>query len=871
MAQTRAHIAQNAFTSGELSPEFFGRTDHERYFKGCKTLRNTVVRPVGGAKRRPGTRFIAAAKATTSAPLLIGYTPRAGTDYIIEVGEAPGGGYLRFFTRNGQIQNPSGELIANGTFDTDIAGWTIATTGTGSAGWSMGPLGLSGCLGMSGGAAGTASGRQDVVVAIGVPYTVQFQLTTQGGAATVKIGSTSGGSDLLNVSLGTGTYSYTITSPTALMSITFSVISLRTLFVDNVSISASGTPYEIASPYGASDLANLRWAPSADVIYLACEGFAPRKLTRTADANWTLALVNFRTAPTEEKDLTPTTNLTLSAVTGNGITVTASGATFLNADVDRMIISGTGRLVITAFTNTTTVTADVLDDFAGVSLLNGTWAMTGSPSTTLTPNKKEPKGALATLTAAVAAFRAADVGKYVHIQNGIIKLTKFTSSTSVAGTILHKLDAITGTTNWTLESESWNATDGFPTDVAFSSGDRLVWLRKDRVWLSVVGDYENYATSTLDDDSFAFRMRTAEVCQARWVIGATELFLGTTSAEFVITGGNNSPITPTNFNVSSDTTFGAALGRAIRVGLAVLFLDRSARGLRELVPDYLTQKFNAQDLLQLAQHLTPVGQTIVGLAYQRAPDSIVWAWRSDGTLLGLTYNAPEKVIGWHHHDSEDGAAAFVSTAVIPHPNGDRDQVWHAVRRTVNGQTVHYIEVFDDTSLFTDRNGVTYGAAGTDASLTYNGPATSTVTGLSHLEGKMVAVIADGAPVGILTVTGGAVTLPKAASLIEVGLPFTSTLVTMRPEIPINGTSQGLPKTLGPTVVRLYQSLGATVQGETVPFRTLDDPMDQPPALFDGDKEVDTYGWDTDAFITIEQTNPLPCEVTAVFSVVGVGG
>jgi len=852
VAEARVHTILNSLTAGEWSPEADGRVDLKKYYQACKELTNFIVRPIGGARRRAGTRFVKPSISNDTVSVLYAYAPRAGVDYILEFGHQK----IRFYRNNGQIStNP--ELVVNGAFTTTLNNWTEGNVGTGDVAWDAGRAKFTTPLDTD-----VAALRQDVTVVAGTVY--EIRLTIAGGSLEVGIWSTVPGlgtPDIYSATLGPGVHVLSLSSPTTLMSLNVALDGVvATRYLDDVSVKQAG-PLEVVTPYLAADLRYLRFAPSADVLYIACEGYAPRKLQRTSDVNWTLSTITFRPPPTEEKPTSLAAALTLSAVTGNGITITASPGIFVGAgDVDRIIVSGTGRAVITGFTSSTQVTADVLDDFASVNIASGAWTLNGSPSCSLTPNKKEPVGALCTLTTSTSAFRAADVGKYLHIQNGIIKITTFTSATSIAGTILHKLDAVTPTTNHTLEQEAWNATDGFPVDVGYDASDRLVWLRDERVWGSVIGDYENMSESTLDDDAFQWRLRTTEVCLARWIVGATDLLIGTSGAEFVLSGGSEGVLTPTNIKAQSDTTYGSARVRALRVGGVVLFVDGSGRGLREFVFDFAeANRYVAPDLLQLAQHLVPEGVTIVRTAYQRSPDSIVWCVLSDGGMLAMTYNRAEDVVAWAPQETN---GTVEDVAVIRHPDGDRDQVWLVVLR--NG--VRCIEFLDDTSLFEDANGASYGRAGLDSCLLYNGVPITAVTGATHLANRDdVVVIADGLALeDPISVDGaGAFTLPAAASKIEAGLFSPSVLIPMRPEVQIDGTSQGRPKAHGTITVRVYRTMGLKVNEDIIS-------IESPITLYDGDMTVENEGWDADGFITIRQDKPYPCEVLMVTSVLAVG-
>jgi hypothetical protein len=881
VAAARVHTVQAAFHSGEVSPEVDGRVDQDRYYRGCKTLENFVLRPLGGARRRPGMRYVAAAKSADKPVRVLDFVPSDTRSFVLEFGEFADEGYIRFFKDNGQLSdNP--ELVANGDFDLDLAGWTTS----GATVWNAGRMLIPAVIG---------TGLQDVTVVSGTTYAVRFIVTGADGVL-VRLGSTSGNGELLNTTVPPGNHVFMVSSPTTMISVRFGTALGATTdtLIDEVSVKVEGV-LEIASPYLSADVAKISHAPSNDVLYLACEGYAPRKLQRTSDLNWTLSVVNFRPPATEEQPLRPAATLTLAALTGNAVGLEASAAVFLAADVDREIRFGTGRAVIVTVTDADTLVVDILDDFTSLTLTEGEWTLHGSPATAMTATKKEPVGAQTTLdTGVVAAFRAEDVGKYVRIHNGIVKITAFTDSSTVKGSILVKLAAITSTTDWTLESESWNEDDGYPTAVGFSSGDRLVWVRGQRGWASAVGDYENMGESTLDDSALSFRLNTDKVCFARDVIGATDLQILTSAAEFILTGGSDTPLAPLAIFQRSDTTYGAAQAHAFRVGPATLFIERSGRALRELAQDALTpgDRYVAADLLQLAGHLTPVGQKILEMAYQSTPDSVVWCVRSDGALLGLTYNRPENVIGWHRHLTEDGDAAVESVTVIPHPDGDRDQVWLAVRRTVDGSPVRYIEYLDDTSVFsaTERRSVlnadgemveavtdeevSYGQAGLDSCIVYSGAAIalSAVTGLDHLEGKTVTVIGDGRVIGNYTVTGGVLVGASADEFetLEIGLPFVGRLVPMRPELQVQGSSQGVQKGHGEITVRAYRTSTLRIQGQDWNFRTPEDDIDAAIPLYTGDVAAGNLGWDTDGFIALEVREPLPCTVLLITSILGVG-
>jgi hypothetical protein len=424
---------------------------------------------------------------------------------------------------------------------------------------------------------------------------------------------------------------------------------------------------------------------------------------------------------------------------------------------------------------------------------------------------------------------------------------------------------------WSLEEALWSAADGFPETGSFF---------QDRFWLgsgirpagSKVGDYENFGIGVLDDDAVLFAINNSQINALRWMAGITgrRLLLGTAGAEHTVTGGNDSPITATNIQLDDATTYGSSTVPPLRVGNVILFLTRSGKKLRELTFNFEIDGYVAPDLLLLSDHLT-ADSAIVDMAFQREPDSRVWAVRADGAGLACTYLRDQNIVAWARAITGPDQPAttpdcgkFESFAVIPHPNGDREQTWALTARKINGSLKRFVEYFEDCSMFEDVNGVSYGSLQTDCAVTYNGASTTTITGLSHLNGETVKVLGDGAVYPDAVVSGGSITISPAAEKVEVGLGFNSKLTTMRPEVPMGaGSSQPLKRSWGKVTVRLLNSLGLTINDVLLPFRTTDHVMGGPPALFTGDTDdVHNLGYDAGQ-ITIEQTQPLPSTILLI--------
>ena len=147
----------------------------------------------------------------------------------------------------------------------------------------------------------------------------------------------------------------------------------------------------------------------------------------------------------------------------------------------------------------------------------------------------------------------------------------------------------------------------------------------------------------------------------------------------------------------------------------------------------------------------------------------------------------------------------------------------------------------------------------------------TVSGLTHLEGQTVSVLADGSTHPTKVVSSGSVSLDRPSKKVKVGLKFDSVLQTMRIDAGSqNGTSQGKTKRIYEVTVRLFETVGVEVgpelnNMERIPFRTSANPMDQGIPPFTGDKEVEFRGnYDTDGFIFVRQTQPLPLTILSLY-------
>ena len=559
----------------------------------------------------------------------------------------------------------------------------------------------------------------------------------------------------------------------------------------------TGSPavaYEISTPYLEAEIFDLKFAQSADVMYLCHPNHEVRKLSRTGHTSWTLTQVDFVNGPYLDDNITTTTLSTSHHTVGTGLTLTAS--------------------------------ADL-------------WVST-------------------------------DVGRLVRFRDGYGKITGYTSATVVTWEILEDTGSASASTDWSLGA--FSDTTGHPKCVSFFE-QRLVFAgttdQPQTLFFSRSGDYENFNDDrggTITDSSAMIYTIASNQVNAITSIKATRtLIVMTTGGEFTVTSGaTEDPITPTNLNIRKQSSYGSAGVDALSIGNTTVFLQRAKRKIRELAYNFDTDGYIAPDLTILSENISDSG--IVQMDYQQEPYSIVWCVRTDGSLVGMTYNRLQDVVAWHKHEFGGTNAKCKSVAVIDIDTTE-DQVWCIVERTIDGSTKQYVEYLvpnDFNSSLTEFHYV-------DSGLSYDGASTTTLTGLDHLEGETVKVVLNGATHPDRVVSSGQISLDRATTKAKVGLGYVSTLQTMRLDEGQGGTDQTKTKRIYDVTVRFFETVGAKVGPDEnnlddIPFRDSSHPVDQPVPLFTGDKETEfpsDYG--TDGFVLIKQEQALPMTILAVYA------
>ena len=818
----RASVAFTNFTAGQLSSRLDGRTDLTKYFNGCTQLTNFLVHPHGGATRRPGTYFAAEVKTSAKATRLIPFEFNTDQTYIIEMGDL----YMRFFTNNGQI------IEGNKT----ISGATKANP----------------C----------------VVTANSHGYANGEEITISSVAGMTELN----GKRYLVKNKSTNTFELTDKDGTNINSTNFTTYG---------SGGVANRIYEIVTPFLEAELFNVRFAQSADTMFMVHPNHPPQKLTRTGNAAWTIADAPIEYGPMQDENTSDTT-LTANARTGSSCQITSSADLFEATDVGRLVKIYEGWVEITSRTNATTVVGTVKTNLEGRSELLPEYVAStisfieGDPSSTNAEHNDrildtakgfKDQGFAANQTITVSGT-SSNNGDYLIVDvtdDTILVSPSDDLAAESAGSSFTIVGKLTATDEWSLGA--FSETTGYPSAICFFE-ERLVYAgtteQPQTVFFSESGGFDQFADGADDGDAMIYTIASTAVNQIRYLSPGRVLIIGTSGAEFAAQGSSaNEPITPTSIQIKRQTTYGTSTVAPVQSGNVVLFLQRAQRKIRELVYNFDVDGYIAPDMTLLAEDITEGG--IVDMDIQQEPDNVVWCCRADGALLGMTYRREENVIAWHKHDL-GGSALAESVAVIP-GDLDEDQVWILTKKTINSVSRRYVEYLKPQDF-----GAVENAFFVDSGLTYSGSATTSITGLDHLEGQSVSILANGATHANKDVTNGAIALDRSATKVQIGLPFTSTLRTMRIEGgSATGSSQGKIKRIHDVTVRFFETVGAKVGSNSsdldlIPFRSSADEMGQALDLFTGDKEIEFKdSYTTDGYIAVVQDQPLPMTVLAIYA------
>lgn len=592
------------------------------------------------------------------------------------------------------------------------------------------------------------------------------------------------------------------------------------------------SPYEITTPYAPAHLYDLHYAQSADIMTYVHPSYAPRELVRSGATSWALNTIAF--------------NATLGIPTGlSGTAHFPSGAPTYPHNQDYVVTSVAADGIEESYpSNLITITANDLD--ADPSNYNNlTWTAVSGAAYYNVYTRPFGSGSFAYIgTSATNSFTDDNIAPdYTRTPPGGDFPYASANNYPAAVGYHQQRRWFAGTNNAPREVQATRT--GTDKNLLFSLPLR-------------------------SDDRIKFNIAGQQVSRVRHIVALEELFLLTAASESRVesTEGGSMTASPPPA-VRTRSYIGASNVQPVTVDTRFVFAAERGGRVHDLgyVVDLNGNASSvSSDLTLRAAHLVQ-GYRIRQFAFVKAPFPIVLAVRNDGVLLALTYLPEQQVWAWSRRTT---AGLVESVCVVA--EGDYDSIYMIVKRTINGSDKRFVERirFNKPSTLADCYHV-------DCGQTYSGSPATTITGLSHLEGEAVAVLADGAVVSGLTVSSGQITLPNAASKVHVGLPYTGRIKTLPFSAEIDGAlGSARQKTLQSVWLRLYNSSGGKAGqegGQLYSFkRRLYEPYGTPPRLRTENIEIDVSGsWDEDCALVIEQREPLPLEILNMTLEVAIGG
>ena len=675
---------------------------------------------------------------------------------------------------------------------------------------------------------------------------------------------------------------------------------------------AGGGPsiFELVTPYTTADLSRLAFTQSADTMTIVHPDYDDRDLTRTADDAWALTVNDYSSTVTAPIWSTATNTAVTAITQANPAVVTST--THLKNDGDTIKITDVvgmtevnDRYFVVANSTANTFELEGEDSTTYTAYASGGLVNSNNP---LTPEGDGAGDYDKTYTYIVTAVDSDGVESLASVSQEVT-----TKSLSVTAGVVLVWQPVVGADYYRAYKDPSNSTNVFgwigdsnttsftdyniapitsdappedrqpftgvgnkPSAVNYYQQRRVfanTTNEPQTVYTTQTGNFKSLRTSnpTRDDDAVTFSIAARQVNEIRHILSMQSLVLLTSGGVWLTNENENQALTPSTVGATVQSTVGASWVPPVIVNSTALYVQEKGTRIRDLNYEFNSNNYTGTDLSLMAEHLFE-GYEIEEMVYAEEPYSILWCIRSDGVLLGLTYQREHQVWGWHHHTTD---GEFESIATI---NEDgRDAVYVTVKRTVNGSTVRYVERIEPR--FDDSAENTFCV---DSGLTYNGAAATVISGLDHLEGEDVVVLADGNENAGLTVAGGAITLPRAASVVQVGLPFVPAIELL--DIDVASTTEtlkGKEISVSKVIIEVDKSRGGWI-GPISDDGTADNMVEIKPR-FDSDgygaMSLKTYKaeaiiepqWAKGGGVRIEQRSPLPLSILSVIPDVDIGG
>ena len=873
-----------AFNRGLISDLALARVDLKKLAMAASTQTNWMPRKLGSMMLRPGLQHIISTR-DDEATRMLPFVFAADDSAIVELTD----GYMRAVVDDVAVTRGSvSTAVTNGTFTTDLSGWTDADEGSAASVWVTG-----GYMGLTGTGTSAAIRRQTLTVSAGdLNDRHALRIVIQRGPVTFRLGSTSGGDEYITeATLGTGTHSLAFTPTAASVYVQFGSRLERQVLVDSIAIEAAGV-MTVPTPWLEADLDYVRGgleSQSADVVFVACRGYQQRRIERRASDSWSVVLHQPEDGPFRLVNAGPG-EMTPSAITGN-VTLTASIPTFRSGHVGALwSITSVGQLVTDSFTADNDFSGHIrvasIGDARKFSIiLSNTFVATLTLQRSVTePGSWEDVTTYTTagtttyddnLDNQIIYYRigiktggytsgTADV-QLVYASGsitGVARITAYSSSTSVSAEVLTDLGGTDASSVW--NEGAWSDYRGWPTAVCLHEG-RLWWAGQDRFRASVTDVFDSHDPEYEGDAGPISRsIGSGPVDSINWLVPIGRLMAGTDGA--IVSCNSTSfdeVLTPTNFKPRVPVSLGSSSTvQAEKVDNRLFFVHRSGTRLFELMYALDQQDYITTEATAFVPALCSAG--VARMAVQRVPDTRVHVVLDDGTVACYLYDSIEELRCWVLVET-DGDIEDVCVL----PGATEDAVYYTVKRTINGSDVRFLEKWAHESA-----GIGGAANRLADSWVSTTSVAGVVTGLSRLEGESVIVWGDSRDLGSYTVASGSITLDENISVaVIVGLAYTARFKSTKLAYVIDPGHSALmaPKHVAQIGLILKNTHAQGVQyGQD--FDTMYDlPLwgqsgenDADAVLTDIDEQAFAFGgmWNTDARLCLKATAPRPCTVLA---------
>jgi hypothetical protein len=662
--------------------------------------------------------------------------------------------------------------------------------------------------------------------------------------------------------------------------------------------------FEVATPYQEEDLADIKFTQSADVLFLFHPNYPIKRLTRYSDNEWIFDDFPFINGPFMPEKKTSTISFVSPGMGGFPVStgLLLKGFACPITTVENFFQTGhLGSLIkinqfIQSGSITNTITGNVYVPSTRL-IVKGTWrlATRGTWAGQLAVLRSVPGSyvgweILKTFTHNSTDFNIDAFGSEDEIchmaigmdlwgggtcyadlscdsfnTEGVVKVTSVTNVNTANIEVISPVLAYNAINSW--QEGSWSTQRGFPICGGFYQ-DRLVAAATpselQTVWTSKTGNYFDFGTtSPLEDtDSVSVNLPSRKMNAIKNLIPLSEILAFTSASECGV-GETGGVFSPTTVKTKTYGYRGSSGTDPVIVGNRVIMVQSMGSVVRDFGYDFQADGFTGNDLSIFSNHLFK-NYEIVEMAYQQEPDSLVWAVRSDGKLLSMTYMKEQDVVAWSWHETQ---GSVESICTIP---GDGQNDLYLV---VNREGERFVEKLSKRITGTDATYSTF----LDSFLTYSGSLTTTITGLDHLNGRTVKALSDGRVVNNLTVTAGAITLPVAANVVHVGLSYESDFQTLDVQVPMaDGSGYGRLVKISEVSFNFLNSRGGYIGPDE---NNLDEIIDlsplyltDPKELFTGDfKQMITSGYEPGGSVFFRQVDPLPVTILAVQPKTTIGG